>query len=140
MLLIVLPENFTVAGLFVFGMLSLAASASTILLISYFRSRRPEDKNILNKQILINFYIKLLGNIMYYMTQCVGYVLQPENHLAVVLSTTLLSHSNGIILVKLATLGYTLMSASRMVLFISPSTFATLKTSLLQWISISIII
>ena len=142
MLLIVLPENFTVAGLFVFGMLSLAASASTILLISYFRSRRPEDKNILNKQILINFYIKLLGYIMHYMTQCVGYVLQtqPENHLAVVLSTTLLSHSNVAILVKLAALSYTLMSASRMVLFISPSTFATLKTSLLQWISISIII
>ena len=108
---------------------------ATFFFIAYLRSRKPADKHILNRQMLMNFYLKLLYYPIYYLGLYVGFQGQSQNEMVKLVSSTILSFSSTRIELIIMVAMYTLISGSRALHFICPAQFQTLNAKLCQRVS-----
>ena len=131
-LLLVVPEYRTLYRLCVNIAASVISASATLAFIMFLVSRKPVEKNILNRQILMHFYFKLFYYPYYFMIVYVGYSSrsQQQANWEKVLMSTVLSYSSARIMVILNITMYTLISASRTLLFLSPVTFNALNKML----------
>ena len=99
--------------------------------ICFLQSRPPANKTILNRQLVINFFFKSVFAAYWFTGIVVGFL-----DLEASLLITLFAASTGRIMVILSLFIYAQVSASRMLVFLSPSTFHSLKVPLFQYISV----
>ena len=112
----------------------------TFLFIAFLRSRKPVEKNILNRQFLFNFYLKICTMLRVYISTVYTYtfVALGEKSPASLLINYIGVRTSGIIQIA----SYVLISVSRMVLIVSPVTFHKLNTTLwatMTYISIAML-
>ena len=136
------PTIYSLYSLIVDGIASILSIAATLSFIGFLESRKPADKNIMNRQMQLNFYLKLVYHPLYYMMIYVGYSLTvfPLDNMNIFLSSTLLSYSSTRIWLILSIIMYAMISASRALLFISPALYFSLQAKMIQKISICIIL
>ena len=123
----------------------LISLAHIFLFISFLRSRKPAEKNILNRQFLFNFYLKIFLMLRVYVSTVytftfttLGEKTSPITHPSSLLINYLGIRTSGII----QTASYVLISVSRMVLIVFPTTFHNLNTTLwagMTYVSICIL-
>ena len=105
--------------------------------------RKPADKTVLNRHLLIHFWMRLVVILPHvYTFKCISFISQarPLNGFETFLSRTLLSHYlTRIGMIAYFTI-YILISASRTLVFISPATFVSAKTTFWNLISIPILL
>ena len=125
----------------VYAIASVITVSSTFLFIAFLSSRKPAEKNILNKSLLTNFYYKLAIYPLSYAHTCVTYIYHTRSltHFEGILSTTVLSHYFIRILSIITLILYILTSASRTLIFISPARFISANANLWQCVSIPLI-
>lgn len=140
-ILLFTPGEYTLYSICVDGMASVVSVCITAYFISFLNSRKPTEKNILNKQMVMNFCLKFIYYLFYFMAMVVGYIvkIRPPTDLEKILMSSFLSYSTGRLLTILSVATYTLMSASRTLLFILPRTYHTLNVKLFQRLSMAII-
>ena len=105
---------------------------ASFFFVAYLRSRKPADKHILNRLMLINFYFKLLYYPLFYIGVYLGFQGQSKSYMAKLLSSTIASYSFGRILFIMMIAMYTLISASRALYFISPAKMQSLDAKFWQ--------
>ena len=140
--LLITPTIYSLYSVFVDGVASFLAISAIVQFINYLKSRKSSEKNILNRQMLLNFYLKLIYYPLYYMMIYVGYssLSPPVNELETILASTILSYSSTRIWLILTIAMYMLLSASRALLIISPGTFLSLDAKFFQRVSLLVII
>ena len=140
-ILLFTPGEYTLYSICVDGMASIVSICITTSFIAYLQSRKPNEKNILNRQMVISFCLKYLSFVFYFMAMVLGYTVKfrPPTDLENSLMSTFLSYSSGRIVTILSVANYTLMSASRTLMFISPATFQNLNVNFFKYLSMAIL-
>ena len=141
--LVATPSIYSLYSFILDAIASTISICATLTFIGYLSSRKPESKNILNRQMQLNFYLKLLYYPLYITMIYVGYKLKTDsknNEIEHFLASTFLSYSSTRIWLILIITMYALISASRALLFISPATFLSLNSKIGYRISILIIL
>ena len=137
--LLVAHEIYSSLRLCINALASLVSVLATLAFISFLQSRKPSAKNILNRQMLMHFYFKLVYYPYYFMIGYLGYSSKAAaNRLDGVdqptwekkLMTSVMSFASARIFVILNVAMYTVISVSRTLLFISPTTFHSINNGL----------
>ena len=138
--LVFVPE-ISIYAVCINGFSACVVIAANVSFIRFLQSKKPADKTIINRLLLLNFCFKLLFCLFYYSMTCVGYSSQThQNSLEKVLSTTMLSHITVKTVSTVDVMFYILISMSRTLLFVSPATFRSLNVRIAQWVAISILL
>ena len=117
------------------------AIAANVSFILFLQSRKPAEKTVLNKLLLLNFCFKLFFCLYMFSMNCISYSSQTnQNDLEKVLSSTILSYISLKTAFTLVVMIYILISLSRTLLFISPAAFRSLNVRIVQWVAISILL
>ena len=137
-LLLIKPRGYILYAIVVHVLATITAASASIAFIVFLLFRKPAERNILNKQILMLFYIKLANypyysGLMYYFMNISHSQLQSTKE---DWELMLFSFSSARIMIILNLLMYTLVSASRTLLFISPAKFNYLNKKLVMYCSI----
>ena len=137
------PEIYSLYSLFVDGISTVVAILSILQFINFLKSRKPSEKNILSRQMLLNFYLKLVYYPLYYMMVYVGFTYDAKSMshgVTGLLVSTILSYTTTRIWIILTFTMYMLISISRALLIISPSTFLGLNVNFSQTVSILVLL
>ena len=127
-LLLLGPEAYSVYNVSVDVMSTVLSLYATIFFIAFLRSRKPADQHILNRLMLMNFYLKLLYYPLYYMGLYIGFQGHSMDKTTKFWLLKLGSYSSGRIWIIMMVAMYTLVSASRALYFISPAKMQSLNT------------
>ena len=121
---------------------TIVSVAASVAFIIFLQSRKPAEKNILNRQILMHFCFKLIY-YPYYITLIFFWQRSNGQHQAdweLILIGTLLSYNSTRIMLILSLVMYTLISVSRTFLLIAPAKFNSLKPKLVVQCSTIILV
>ena len=121
---------------------TIVSVAASVAFIIFLQSRKPAEKNILNRQILMHFCFKLIY-YPYYLTLIFFWQGSNGQHPVdwkLVLMGTLLSYNSTRIMLILSLVMYTLISFSRTFLLISPAKFNALTPKFVVLWSILILV
>lgn len=128
--ILVRPQEYTLYDVYVNAMAALTSMSSIAFFIVFLRSRT--NKSVLNMQMLMHFYFKLIYHPYYFMISYLGY--SSKNYTMTawkeLLMSTVLSYSSARVMVILSFTMYNILSVSRTLLFISPVLFNSLDKSL----------
>ena len=115
--------------------------ASNVFFILFLQSRKPAEKTVINRLLLLNFCFKLLCCLYFYSMTCIAYSFQThQSNLEKVLSSTIHSHISVEILSTVGVMFYIFISLSRTFLFVSPAAFRSLNVKIVQWFAIAILL
>ena len=145
-LLLITPKGHAMITVHVASTIT-AASASIAFLV-YLLSRKPVERNILNRQLVLLFVLKLISfpyysGLRYFQYRYLSQLQSQQEDWEgweLLLTGTLFSLSSTRIVVILNILMYTLFSAYRTLLFISPSKFNYLNKKKVLYSSILIVV
>ena len=128
--LLITPGEYTLMIVGVNTVATTVSASSSLAFISFLHSRKPAEKNILNLQMQMHFYFKLLYYPYYSMLVYLWHRSHSEQEEGweLLLRHTIFSYSSARILQILSVVMYSVISASRTLLFISPAKFYALQT------------
>jgi hypothetical protein len=127
---------------------TIPAASASIAFTAFLLSRKPAERTILHRQLVMVFLLKLVsypyysGQVYFWYrarSQLASQVEDWENW-ELGLMGTLFSFSTARILSILSIVMYTLVSASRMLLFVSPAKFNNLNKKLVLYSSILVVV
>lgn len=132
----------------IFLVATIIAASASIAFIAFLLSRKPAESNILNRQLVILFFLKLLSypyylGLVYYWYRSYSQLQSKQEdweEWELGLMGTLFSLSSARIVSILSIVMYTLVSASRTLLFISPAKFNYLNKKLVLYSTILIVV
>ena len=124
------------------GIFSFITTAATGFYMAFLMSRKPAEKTILNRQILMNFCFKIPVYLQGYLIVCVKQIsrTRPLNVFEQFLGSTVLSYFGCRLVIVVSISMYILISVARTLVFLSPVGFISMKTKKFQFISMLIVL
>ena len=138
--LLAVPETSIYALIVNGAAVALAMAADTAFLV-FLQSRKPVEKTVLNRLLVVNFSFKILLPVYYFAITCIGYdSIVKDISLSDSLSTTIFSYASFKMMANLSFIIYIIISLSRLLLFISPSLFRSLNPTTTMLIPVGILV
>ena len=137
-----MSEDYGISTLIVFGVANVITTSATCFYMAFLMSRKPAEKTILNRQILMKFCFKIPVNLQTYMLMCVKHLSQarPLNVTEHFLGSTVLSWFAFRLSIVFTVSMYIIISVARTIVFISPVAFISINTKKIQCFSILILL